>query len=279
MDHTTRLQEWENEWATTMGAFVPEEGRVWFRDQDLHRDLDAESWMGLLAFGVTGRRFSVEQLELFSGLWKLAVSYPDPRLWNNRIGALAGTTRSTANLGMTAGLAISDATLFGHRPDVGAFEFLLRAQRALDSGLELDTIVMKELQDNRGIFGYGRPVRSRDERLEPAMKLAQRLGLADGPYTKLAFEVEHILIAHRRRMYMNSASLNAALCADQGLSSREYYYLTLPGFIIGILCCHLDATEHPPGAFFPFRCERIDYSGPAPRRWPAANASPNAGGP
>ena len=183
MTRTTRLHEWEREWPTAMGAFVPEEGRVWFRGRDLHKDLDSESWMGLLALGVTGRHFSAEQLELFSGLWKLAVSYPDPRLWNNRIGALAGTTRSTANLGMTAGLAISDATLFGHRPDIGAFEFLLRTQRALDSGITLDTAVLTELRERRGIFGYGRPVRSRDERLEPAMDLARRLGLADGPYT------------------------------------------------------------------------------------------------
>ena len=42
-------------------------------------------------------------------LW-VNTSYPDARIWNNRVAALAGSARSTGNLGVSAALAVSEAS-------------------------------------------------------------------------------------------------------------------------------------------------------------------------
>lgn len=266
------LEGWEAEWRTRLGAFLADQGRVILRGRDLHADLHEHQWMKLLAFAITGREFTDGQLALMEGLWTLAASYPDPRLWNNRIAALAGTARSTANLGLAAGLAASDASVLGHRPDLGAFEFITRALDAIRAGAHIQDLVLAELDQRRVIPGYGRPVRTQDERIEPIMKIARQFGLAEGPHTKLAFEIERVLLDNRRRMRMNIAAVSVALWADQGLSSKEYYYLSTPNFTIGILACHLDASDHPPGSFFPLRCTRIDYDGPERRIWATASS-------
>ena len=65
-----------------------------FRGKDLHAELADASWLDLYLFGITGRRFSKPQLRLLEAMWAYT-SYPDARIWNNRIAALAGSARST----------------------------------------------------------------------------------------------------------------------------------------------------------------------------------------
>ncbi len=115
------------------------------------------------------------------------------------------------------------------------------------------------------IPGYGRPLRSEDERIAPAQRLARRLGLGGGTHTLLASEVADILKSYR--MEMNVAAIAGGLCADQGLSPPEYYRLTLLAFTAGLIHCEFDATCHPEGALFPLRCDRLQYRGPQRRAW------------
>ena len=67
---------------------------------------------------------------------------------------------------------------------------------------------------------------------------------------------------------MNVATLMAALSADQGLDAQEYYHYMLLCFTAGIIACSKDALDKPEGAFFPLRCEHIEYIGPSSRVWP-----------
>ena len=59
------------------------------------------NWVELYAFGITGLRLSPPQVKVLNALFVLT-SYPDPRLWNNRVAALAGSARSTGALGVAA---------------------------------------------------------------------------------------------------------------------------------------------------------------------------------
>lgn len=259
------LHQYEDHWPTELGAVSVADGTVTFRGHDLLNALEDLSWMDLLMYGITGRRFSPAQLELFQGLWKISASYPEPRIWNNRVAALGGSARSTAGLSLGAAIAVTDATIYGQRPMIGVFDFLQRARAARKSGALLEDFVARELKTHRGIPGYGRPLRSVDERLGPAQRLARKLGLWGGTHTLLAFEVADILKSHR--MGMNVAAIAAGLCADQGLSPPEYYRLTLLAFTAGLIHCEFDATRHPEGTLFPLRCDRVHYSGPPPRTW------------
>ena len=266
MSGPEKLLAAEGKWSTAMGASFPGE-RVVFRGKDLFHDLGALSWMQLYLYGITGRIFTENQAKLFEGIWVISTSYPDPRLWNNRIGSLAGTARSTGNLGVSAAIAVSEASIYGRRPDIRAMNFLLRARRSLDAGKSLTEITENELAKFRNVYGYGRPIINVDERIEPLLKMAKELGLADGPYVKLAFAVEETLLANRWRMHMNVASLIAAIMADQGLTERQFYLYMLPTFIGGIVPCFSEANERREGTFLPLRCEQIAYAGPEKRLW------------
>jgi hypothetical protein len=250
------------------GAFIG--SHVMYRDKNLHAELGDASWLDLYLFGITGRRLSPPQLRLLEALW-VYTSYPDARIWNNRVAALAGSTRSTANLALSAALAVSEGTIFGRGIDIRAIDFLLRTRAEVQAGGELGALVRRELSARRSLAGYGRPISNRrDERLDPILELARSLGLADGPHVKLAHDVERYLLDSRLRMTMNYGALAAALTADMGFSVREHYLYSFVAFLAGMPPCYLDASERPENTLLPLPCAGVAYLGTAKRTWPKA---------
>lgn len=272
MSGPTELLASEDRWVSRMGGWFPGE-RVVFRGCDLHRDLKDLSWMELYVFGITGRRFTPVEIRILNAIW-VYTSFPDPRLWNNRVAALAGTARSTGALGIGAAVAVSEASIYGRRPDIRAIDFLLRAKRQRDGGEAVRAIVEDELQRYRGIPGYGRPITRGDERIPHMLALLRETGGEQGAYVQLALAVERELAAGRWRMQMNIAALYAALALEIGLTPREYYLFMIPCFVAGMLPCTVEAEKKTEGAFFPLRCARIAYEG-APRRfWGGSRKTP-----
>ena len=259
------LEEHVGKLVTSAGAFFPGE-RVVFRGYDLHKSLNDMEWLELYLFGFTGRRYTPQQMKVLNAMWTYT-SYPDSRIWNNRVAALAGTARSTGTLGIAAALAVSDAKLYGRGIDRRAIEFLVRAKAHMDEGEDLTALVLAELKNKRSIAGYGRPIVAEDERIAPMMALVREQGLDGGPYLKLAFEVEKILLAGRWRMRMNYGALVAALATDLGLSPIESYFFGIPAFLAGMPPCYLDAAEKPEGQLYPLPCRMMSYEGVARRRW------------
>lgn len=250
---------------TRMGAFFVG-SRAVFRGRDLHTDLKDMDWAELYIFGVTGRRFSAGQLRLMQSLWTYT-SYPDARLWNNRVAALAGTARSTGNLGIAAALAVSEAAIYGRGVDIRAIDFLIRTKKHVDDGGNLNDWVTEELKSQRSIAGFGRPIAAKDERLAPIMSLAEHLGLADGPHVRLAFAIKEVLITGRWRQHLNYAGLAAAFAADLGLTPEEYYLFMFPAFLAGMTPCYIEAEQRPEGSLFPLACSHIQYEGQPRRSW------------
>jgi hypothetical protein len=253
---------------TGAGAFFPGE-RVVFRGHDLHTSLKDLDWLELYLLGFTGRRFTLQQMKVLHALWTYT-SYPDARLWNNRVAALAGTARSTGTLGISAALGVSEAQIYGWGAALRASEFLTRAKIQVDAGADLTELVQSEIKQQRGIAGYGRPIISADERIAPMMTLVRKQGLDNGPHLKLAFEVEKILLAGRWRLHMNYAALSAALEADFGLSPHEFYLFGIPAFLAGMPPCYQDAVQKPVRQLFPLPCRMIAYEGVSNRSWNGA---------
>jgi citrate synthase len=261
------LFEAEKIWETSMGAWIPGQKTI-LRGKDLHKDFFNSDWMELYTFGVTGRIYKKNEIEFLNSLW-VYTSYPDPRLWNNRISTFAGSLRSTCTLGVSAAIAVSEATIYGRQADVQSFNFLLTTEKKLSTGGSLEEIIRVELERNRKIAGYGRPVASGDERIPCTMQRAQNLGLDNGRYIKLAFEIEKCLQKSRFRFHMNYGGLVSAFLADLGFSLKEFYMWLTPIFVAGMVPCYLDALNKPCGSFFPLRCSRLQYSGHPPREWPS----------
>ena len=265
------LQENVGVLKSRMGTFYPG-SHVIFRGYDLHKDLKDMDWVELYVFGITGRRFTREQLRLLHSIWT-CTSYPDVRLWNNRVAGLAGSSRSTGTLGLAAALAVSEASIYGQGSAMRAMDFLIRTLRQVDEGGDLEGCIRQELELHRSVSGYGRPLVNADERIEPLLTLAKSLGLDQGPYLRLALAVEEKLLAGRWRMKMNYAALITALGADIGLTTREFYLFMFPLFLSGMPPCFIESSDRPEGALYPLACSDILYEGQPERPWRRAGLS------
>ena len=267
MKHSSSpLKEYEDSWKTELGGAIAGK-RVVVRGKNLFSDIKDFSWLKLLLFMITEREFNVKELEMLDKLWALAVSYPDPRVWNNRVSALAGTARSTAGLGVGAASAVTEAKIYGGQANLAAIDFIKDCKKKVDESIALEEIIKDELKINRAICGYGRPVVKGDERIPPIEKLMKKLGFENGEHVKLAYQIEGILKNGKFKMQMNIAALSAAIGADLGFSVREYYLWTVNSCNAGITACFADAQSKMAGALFPVRCERIKYEGVAKRNW------------
>lgn len=251
---------------TRVGACWPGERAV-FRGHDLHQDLRDSDWLELYLFGITGRHFTPQETRLLHGIWVIT-SYPDTRIWNNRVAGLAGSARSTPILGLAAAQAVSEARIYGGGPGLRAIDFFQRAAKAVGSGANLRDVVAGELE-SRYIYGFGRPINCHDERLAWLIELARSQGLGEGKHLTLAFKVQKILVEglDKPALKMNYAGLTAALCADLGLTTRQFHIFRLPLFLAGMPPCWIEAAEKPEGALFPTPCDGIAYEGLAERPW------------
>ncbi|OUS14175.1 hypothetical protein A9Q89_00795 [Gammaproteobacteria bacterium 53_120_T64] len=260
-----RLKAFEDNWQTAMGAWIPGERAV-LRGKNIFTELNNYSWMEFIVYAVTGEH-NPKFAKLIEGLSLLSTSYPDPRLWNNRIAALAGTARSTGALALSAGIAASEASIYGLKPIKGALDFLYRASAKKRAGLTIESIVKHELKARRCVSGYGRPLTSIDERIAPALHFLAEIDADGGKYLQLAFEIEEYLKGSRYKYRMNIAAINAATAADLGVSVDDYYYTSTLAFIGGILPCHVDAKNKPEGMFFPLSVKRINSISSPSRTW------------
>jgi len=281
MDHLklNELLKNSNIWPTEMGGWQPGVD-VSFRGKSLLKDLNHLSWMSLVIYSITGNIPEPKQCELYEGIWVISTSFPDPRLWNNRIATLATNSRSTPVLGISAGIAVSEATIYGHRPLIATIDFLYDVQNKLDQGQNLSDILKALYHStapsysgkgkNRSpakIPGFGRPITPVDERRKPLLDLAKKCQYHQGKILQLAFDIEQQLKIIAPQLKMNIATLMAALCADQNMSPREFYYFVSLCFSGGILACAIDAETHHEGSFFPMPCNAIRYSGKPRRQW------------
>lgn len=248
-----------------MGACFPGIRAV-FRGYDLHADLKDMDWVELHLFSITGRRFPAAQRQLLEAMWTYT-SYPDVRIWPNRVAGLAGSSRSTGTLALAAAMAVSEAAIYGRGIEIRATDFLIRTQQALDAGGRLEDCILAEMAVHRSIAGYGRPVVNGDERIPHLLALARELGLDQGPHLRLAFAIDDYLRASRWQKTINYGAVVTGLAADIGLSAREFYLFMFPTFLAGMTPCYLEAGEQPEGALYAMPCSHIDYTGPAPRQW------------
>lgn len=255
---------------TWMGQAFPGTRAV-FRGHDLHQDLYADGelgWFGLFLYSICGRQFAPNQIRFLQDLWAIT-SYPDARLWNNRVAALAGSARSTSTLAFAAGCAVTEAQLYGQQPVTMCADFLVRAAAAREAGKGISQIIADEIATYKYIKGYGRPMATmdRDERYAPFMAALARAGMQPGKYLQLALEVEECLIAENKPLRANYAAYISSGALDCGLSVPELSCYLYAFLLAGMPPGYLEALRRPEGATFALKCEQINYTGPAARNW------------
>lgn len=243
-------------------AFLSE--RVVMRGKDLHHELGKQGWLGLLVYAITGREFDEKQLRFMNFMW-VATSYPDASIWPNQVASLAGTARTTPSLSLVAGLAVSEARLYGRKPDRRSMDFFYRAAAKLDQGATLEQVIEEEIAERKVIFGYGRPLARLDERVAHTLQFMEELGLDQGRHFNIALDVHRYLKG--RGLSINIAAVYASVMVDMGFSTEEYQLFLTLIFSAGMVPCYLDAKRRPEGGFFPVTCENLVYSGVGARSW------------
>jgi len=261
-----RLRFFQNTWPTDKGAWFPGE-KVLYREKSLFEDFNDKSWMTLLMYGIKGREPTANQAKMLEVIWTICTSFPDPRIWNNRVAAMGGTTRSTPPLAIAAATAVSEATIYGRKPDLLGSSFLYEAFALMEDDEQLQAFVLHYVKKYRGIPGFGRPIISEDERIEPLLQQVERLLGDELPFLALVRKVEDILQHTRYRLKANISIYCAAILAEIGYSPREFVYIALLSFSAGMVPCHIDALEKPEGALFPVSCDQILYSGQPKRNY------------
>ncbi len=255
---------------TRLGGFFPGQGaRV--RGHDLHEMAVDKRWFDLFLLSLTGRQFAEHEIDLLEALWTYT-SYPDPRIWNNRVAALAGSSRASAALGIGAAIAVTDADIYGLGPCLAAFDFIGAHVDAPDE--ELLAAATTQLRRERRLGGYGRPLTADDERIAPTMAKARRLGLADGPHVRTAFRIESLLESGRWRMRMNYAALCSAIHLDIGLTRDDYECILATIFLGGMPPVWKEHNQELAGGLFPTPVAALRYDGQMPRQWPQKHTLP-----
>jgi len=255
--------------SSAAGGFFPGQGaRV--RGRPLHSHCAERGWFDLYLLALTGRQFSPEAIEMLETVCTYT-SYSDPRIWNNRIAALAGSSRASPALAIGAAIAASDAHIYGLGPVMECYDFLVAHARKDDAGLGQAVREHRARQLRFG--GYGRPIIAEDERIAPLMVRACRLGLADGPAVTAAFRLERILAAEGLPIRMNYGALVAAFCADVGLDRSACAAFTATLFLGGMPPVWKEATDKPTGVLFPIPVSMVEYHGHTPRKWADSQAN------
>jgi len=221
-----------------------------------------KSYFQLMILNATGRLVE-RRLADWSEAMYGCLSWPDPRIWCNQIGAFAGEAKATVVAGTTVGVMAADSKMYGTYPIIEGMNFIQSSLKNVNSGQTTKAIIDDNIKKNRGklnITGYVRPLAKGDERIRAMQRVSKLLGFEDGPHVRLAYQIENE-ITNRFDEGMNINGYVAAFFCDQGFSADEVYQTFSTVVMSGVTACYLDTLKKPNDSFLPLRCDDIKYLG------------------
>ncbi len=257
---------------TRKGGWVIGEA-VYSHGHSLLEDLLGQhSFFQVMVLHATGR-LPARQLADWLEASFICLSWPDPRIWCNQIGALAGAVQTTPVAAVAAGVLAADSRLYGPGVLEAAAAFIGTARQQRLAGWSVARIVDAAWAAYAGrgkpvIVGYARPLATGDERVEVMARLSRRLGFTEGPHLSLAYEVDACL-QDQVAEGINLAGYVAAFLTDHGYTGVEIYRIYSAWVQGGIHACYAETRDRSPESFLPLRCEDVAYQGPPPRPLPA----------
>jgi hypothetical protein len=225
-----------------------------------------KSYFQILILNATGKMVERPLADWIEAIYG-CLSWPDPRIWCNQIGALAGTARTSVVAATAIGAMATDSRSYGVLPLMEGVKFIQDAFEKYSNGMSSENIVDEITKANRGkpyIVGYIRPIAKGDERLEAMERISKKLGFDTGKHLALAYDIEKVLM-EKFDEGMNINGYVSAFLSDYGFTPQEIYQLFSMLVASGVTACYLDTYKQPPNTFLPLRCDDIDYQGAPPR--------------
>ncbi len=238
---------------------------------DMMNDLVGQcSYMQVVILNATGRLPSREVGDWFEAI-HICMSWPDPRIWCNQIGALAGLTRCSPVAAAVAGTLANDSRSYGSGTLVEGARFIRQALLQItEQGKTVKDLIEYECSQKGGkpqIMGFARPIAKGDERVSAMIGLAKNLGFEIGDHLSLAFEIEKYLLEN----YDESMNINgyiSGFLSDQGFLPEEIYRIFSVVVASGVTACYIDTHDKPADTYLPLRCDDIEYQGHEAREVP-----------
>lgn len=266
------LEQHRNRIVSNTGGWFPGKG-VYSHGYSMLEELVGEkSYFQILILNATGKMVDAPLATWVEAIYG-CLSWPDPRIWCNQIGALAGSVRTSVVAATCAGVLATDSRAYGVLPLIEGVNFIQNALIQHKQGASPDEIVKHATSARAGkphIVGYIRPIAKGDERLDTMEKISKRLNLSTGDHLTLAYAIEKVLM-EKYDEGMNINGYVSAVLSDHGFSADEIYQMFSMLVASGVTACYLDTYHRPPETFLPLRCDDIDYQGAAPRAVPDAD--------
>lgn len=253
------------------GGWFPGKG-VFSHGYSMMDDLvGKKSYFQIVVLNATGKMVSTEFAHWIEVGYS-CLSWPDPRIWCNQIGALAGGVRTSAIAATAMGVLATDSRTYGVYPLKEGVQFIQTALASYQQGLSAEQIVANV--PSRGgkplIVGYIRPIAKGDERIRAMASIAEGYEFPMGPHLELAMAIERVL-QEKYDEGMNVNGYVSAVMADHGFSPDEVYQIFTTLVASGVTACYLDTYHQAPDTFLPLRCDDIDYQGSAKRTVPTVD--------
>lgn len=256
-----------------MNAVRTRIGRALFDDYDHHglrvfRDLSGcTSYLGLVAFALTGRKLSREDEAVLDDV-AVCAHVAEPRVWPIKLARIVASVGRSIP-GYVAGTIVLDSALLGGgmTPDVA--RFLLELERFVVNDDVTDDEIDAFVRGYPRLIGFGVPARSKDERVVALRVALAKHGRTTSRYWRLAERLSEV-VRRTRSLEPNLALGFAALLLDLGFRPHEIgalsIVLTQPTFLANAV----EGAEQRAAVLRAFPPEAVRYEGPAPRVSPRA---------
>ncbi len=209
----------------------------------------------------------------------ICLTWPDPRIWCNRIGALGGSSGASCIASVCSGIQATDSNMYGPLTLKEGLNFIYRAKEEITrEKITVEDFVFREVKKYRGkpnIVGYARPIAKGDERVVAMKRVTKQLGFEPGPHMELAKQIEKVLIDNFEES-MNINGYCSGFFADLNIGVEEAYRMYCTMVSGGVLACYTDTADRERGTFSPLRVEDINYIGPEKRKVPDKSTGLNA---
>lgn len=234
---------------------------------DMMNDLVGKvSYMQVVVLNATGR-LPTKELADWIEATHICLSWPDPRIWCNRIGALAGSNRTSALSASCLGVLAAESTSYGIKPLSSGVEFIEHAYEHVSKGLSVEEFIALETKKFGGkphLMGYARPIAKGDERIPAMEKITENLGFPVGKHLSLAYKIEEVL-NKKFDETMNINGYMTAFLVDQGYTAQEVLRIYSTLVVSGVTACFIDTADRMEGSFAPLKTDDVVYKG-APLR-------------
>ena len=223
----------------------------------------------VMIMNITGTLPERRLADFVEGLF-ICLSWPDPRIWCNKIGAFSAMTRTSPTVAIAAGGLAGDSKMYGPGtiPDVDSF-----MQSAHDfitvGGGSVEEFVDRKAYRGGKLYapGFARPLARGDERITAMRRYAHELGFEAGLYEILMNRIEDRL-AIKEGEGLNLAGYITAFLRDQGYNLEEVVGIVAWSVSTGVYAAYFEYIDQDPEAFLALKVDDIDYVGPAIRDVP-----------